>query len=187
MSRKVFTLAVLSVLTFTAQLAAADDTPPEPPRRRATAVALSAGGAALSIGVAVLGFEANNRTLFAVGALSSLVTPSAGEVYAGQLFTWGQGIRVVSGGLLTAGFEKFLDCGLSSGSRRDQCERNRDQTSTLLLGGVIGYGVGLLYDIATADSAVDRYNERYHLHVAPVMTRTAGSSSAIGVRISGSF
>jgi hypothetical protein len=183
MSKTLVTVAVLSALTFTTQFASADDTTPGP-KSRNTAIALSAGGTALSIGLVVAGASTNDRTLFGAGILSSLVTPSAGEIYAdGNPFTWGMGIRAVSSVVAIVGFNEAFQCFL----RNDTCHDDPALATTLIGAGAVGYATGIVYDLATAGTAVDEYNKKFNLHVAPTLLRTTSSSPTVGVGIGGSF
>ena len=59
--------------------------------------------------------------------------------------------------------------------------------TALILIGAIGYVTGTLYDIATAPSAVDDYNQQLHLHVTPTVIPTASSGPAVGLGLGGSF
>ena len=171
-------VAVLSALSFTTRLAAADDAAPEP-RSRGTAFALSAGGTALSVGVVAIGASTGRRDVAVAGLLSSLVTPSAGEIYAGELPTWGMGIRIVSAGVAIAGVSEALKCPLASNS----CPG----VGGLLAASALGYASGIIYDLATAGTAVDHYNERLRLRVTPTVIPTASSGPAVGLGIGGSF
>lgn len=189
MWKRVVPLAVLFALTFAARLAAADEPAPEP-KNRGTAFALAGGGTALSIGVTAVGLAAGNGPLIAAGALSSLVTPSAGAWYAGESLTWGLGIRLLSSAVLIAGAAEGFKCvghiGYGSGNG-EPCEHDPRRAGNLVLIGGIGYGVGVLYDILTAGSAVDRYNERFHVRVAPIASSTAASGRTFGLGVHGSF
>lgn len=182
MSKTLTIVTALSALTFATHLASADNPTPGPKSRK-TAFALSAGGTALSVGLAVAGGYTNNGTLLGAGLLSSLVTPSAGEVYAGSPFTWGLGIRTVSAVVAIAGVNEGLKCILGG----DTCHNNKPLAATLISAGAIGYATGIVYDLATAGTAVDEYNRKFNLHVAPTMMRTASSGTAVGVGIGGSF
>lgn len=180
--------AVLSTLMITAQLAAAEDDAPPALKDRSTAFALSVGGTALSAGLSVAGIATGNEKLFVGGVLSSLVTPSAGEIYAGRYLTWGQAIRAVSAGVEIAGMVEAYRCfSAAFGFARPSCHDNPALASALLISGMVGYSAGIIYDIATAGSAVDRYNERHHLQITPVAGRTADAGSMVGVVIRGAF
>lgn len=182
MSKMLITIAAAAALTFTAHVASADDAMPEP-RSRNTAFALSAGGTALSIGLVVLGGATHSDTLAGVGALSSLITPSAGEFYASRPITAGMGLRVSSALVVLWGFSEGFKC-LDGDAH---CHDNAVLGGTLIAAGTIGYATGIVYDIATAGSAVDAYNRKHNLHVAPTVLPTASSGPAFGVGIGGTF
>src|SRR5689334_23206687 len=99
---KALAVALLATLTLTARLAAAEPDAPEY-KSPTTAAALSAGGTLLSVGVTLVGVDTHNGTLAVAGALSSLITPAAGEIYAGKLFTPGIGLRLAGAGLAVVG------------------------------------------------------------------------------------
>jgi hypothetical protein len=182
MSKMLITIAAAAALTFTAHVASADEAMPEP-RSRDTAFALSAGGLGLSIGLVGVGATVHNSTIGGIGLLSSLITPSAGEIYAGKFFTLGLGLRVVSAAAGIAGLEEAFKCFLAS----SECQHNNGLAGVLIVGGTIGYASGILYDIATAGSAVDDYNRRHNLHVSPTVLPTASSGPAVGMAIGGTF
>jgi hypothetical protein len=182
MSKLLVIAAALSALAAAPALASADE-PAEEPLDRNTAFLLSLGGTAASATMVVIGGSSSNGTLFAVGLVSSLVTPAAGEIYAGKLFTWGMGIRVVSAGAAVVGFAEAFKCLFAE----DTCHSDTEAAGTLIAAGAIGYAGGVLYDIATAGSAVDDYNRRYHLRVTPTVIPTTSSGPAVGVGVAGSF
>lgn len=179
---KVLPIAVLCTVTLAARHASADDDVLEP-KSRTAAVALSASGTALSLGLMTVGLVTDNGTLLSAGALSSLITPSAGEIYAGQIATWGMGLRVASAGIALVGASEAFKCIEDDGT----CHNDPALAGTLLLVGGIGYASGIIYDIATAGSAVDRYNKKHNLRVTPLATRSATTGQTFGVGLSGSF
>jgi hypothetical protein len=182
MSKMLVTVAALSALVFTTHVASADDDPPEPKSRDA-AVVLSVGGTALSLGLVLAGASSNNATLVGTGLLSSLVTPSAGEIYAGKPLTAGMGIRLVSAASAVAGVGEAFKCFLASST----CQNDPALAGVLITAGALGYATGILYDIATAGAAADEYNRKHNLHVTPTVLRTPSSGPAVGVGIGGSF
>ncbi|HEY0479208.1 MAG TPA: hypothetical protein VGD37_16935 [Kofleriaceae bacterium] len=182
MSKMLITIAAAAALTFTAHVASADDATPEP-RSRNTAFALSAGGTALSIGLVALGGATHNGTLAGAGVLSSLISPSAGEFYAGRPITAGMGLRVSSGLVVLWGFAEGSKC-LEGDAH---CHDNAVLGGALIAAGALGYVTGVAYDIATAGSAVDAYNRKHNLHVAPTVLPTASSGPAVGMAIGGTF
>jgi hypothetical protein len=177
-------VAVLSALLFTipSRFAAADDAPPEP-KDRDTAVLLSAGGTLASATLLAVGVKTENGALAAAGLISSLFTPSAGEIYAGRLGTPGLGLRLISAGVTVVGLEEAFKCFLAS----SPCQHDSGLAAGLIVAGGIGYASGILYDIATAGSAVDDYNRRMHVRVTPTVIPTASSGPAVGLGIGGSF
>jgi hypothetical protein len=177
-------VVVLSVLTFAPQLASADDAVPET-KSRDTAFADSAIGSVLSLGVMAQGVVGDDPTLAAAGLVGALILPSAGEFYAGKSLTWGMGIRVAAAAAAIVSLEESHRLSFA------------DRPGTLALGllyenglgtvSTVAFMTGILYDIATAGTAADEYNRKFHLHVAPTVMRTTSSGSAVGLGIGGSF
>jgi hypothetical protein len=185
MRRAQVVVAVVSVLAFATRLAAADE-PTLQNKDRDKAVALSIGGTVASIGLVVAGVRMHNGTLAGAGAFSTLIAPAAGEIYAGKLFTTGMVIRLSSAGAVVTGVIGEGIVSLSSAFREDR--REDDSTIEALIAvGAIGYATGILYDIATAGSAVDEYNLWVQLHVAPTVISTPSGGPAVGLGLGGSF
>jgi hypothetical protein len=180
-------VAVVAVLMFATRLAAADEVAPES-KDRGTAFWLSGGGTAVSIGLVLAGASTHSATLSSAGAISSLVTPAAGEIYAGKLFTAGMGIRLVSLGIAYAGAAELASCSFPL-AEAGSCSGSASAGSgaALLILGGLGYWGGIIYDIATAGRAVDDYNQRLRLHVTPTVIPTASSGPAVGLGLGGSF
>ena len=183
MSKLIPVVVVVGALILaTSRAASADEAPPEP-RNRNTAFALSVGGTALSAGLVMVGMRIDSASLITVGLLSSLVTPSAGEFYASKFVTWGMAIRGASAMSLLAGLDAALECSFVG----DSCHSYEDRAGTLIVAGAIGYAGGVLYDIATAGSAADDFNQRYHLRLAPAVLQTPSANTAVGIGIGGAF
>lgn len=185
MSKMRVAFAIVSALTLTTRLAAADDAPAW--KDRDAAFKLSAGATVVSIGLVVAGASTGHDTWIDAGLVSSLITPSAGELYAGKLLTPGQGIRAASAGIGLLGLNEALHCGFYVGWTTDSCRNSGDITRALILIGAIGYATGTIYDIATASRAADDYNQRLHLRVTPTVIPTASSGPAVGLGLGGSF
>ena len=179
---KAIAVALLATLTLTARLAAAEPDVPEH-KDPGTAVMLSAGGTLLSVGVLLVGVDTRNSTLAVAGALSSLITPAAGEIYAGKLFTPGIGLRLAGAGLAVVGVGEALNCAFTTAP----CDRNERLVSGLLIGGAVSYASGVVLDIALAGSAAEDFNRKHDLHIAPIASRTATAGQTFGVGLSGSF
>jgi hypothetical protein len=132
----------------------------------------------------IVGDKANNGGMISAGLLSSLLTPSLGEWYAGKLVTPGMGIRAASAVATIVGAAESLKC-LDAES-----DCHTDASAPYLLGaGLLGYATGTIYDIATAPSEARRYNERHGLRLtlAPTPLRTPSGQATMGVGIGGSF
>ncbi len=156
----------------------------EAPKNENTALALSLGGTAASAALVIVGGQANNSGMISVGLLSSLVTPSLGEWYAGKVLTPGMGIRAASAVATIVGLAESLKCLDAEGS----CQT--DSAAPVLLGaGLLGYAGGTIYDIATASREARRYNQRHGLTltVAPTPLRAPSGQATMGVGIGGTF
>jgi len=184
------TLAATTLLT--AGLAHADDvvmapgnTPPVSsdvgPKSPDTALMLSLGGTAASAALVLAGGASNDGGLVAAGLLSSLVTPSLGEWYAGKPLTLGMGVRVASAAAEMYGLAEAFSCW-------DSCSSGDNNTAgVLIIGGLVGYAAGTIYDIADAPSSAREYNRAHAWHITPAMMRTPSGNTQLGVGIGGSF
>jgi hypothetical protein len=182
MSKNLVMVVVLSM--FAPQLASADDAAPEAKSRNA-AFAYSAIGSAVSLGILAQGVRSDDRTLAAMGLVGVLILPSAGEVYAGKLTTWGMGIRVAAAAAAIVSLADIPRLSLADHPGTLAFALfNENGLGTL---SVVAYAGGVLYDLATAGTAVDEYNQRRHLRVTPTVIPTASSRPAVGLGIGGSF
>jgi hypothetical protein len=186
MSKALVLVPAFLALASAARSASAEDGPVPGDRDRNVAFALSSGGTALSIGLVALGAHGDG-TLAMTGLLSSLVTPAAGEFYAGKMLTWGTGIRVVSGVAAVVGLAVVVRCTSLAVFVSGPCRENPDAAAALMVTGAVGYAAGIVYDIATAGSAVDDYNRRLHLRITPTILQTASSRATVALGIGGSF
>ena len=147
-----------------------------------TAILLSLGGTAGSVALMVAGANssgANADSLITAGLLSTLVTPSLGHWYAGHYLTAGMPMRAGGGVLVIAGLAKAL------GSENSDGGGNGDAGATMFLAGAGLYLGGVLYDIATAPSAAEHWNDK-HLQIAPTMV-SSGTHTTVGLGLGGSF
>lgn len=178
MFRLLVTVMVVCALALPTRFASAE-TPA--PKNRTTALALSLGGTLVSLGLTAAGAGSQDGVLLATGLVSSLVTPSAGEIYAGELFTAGMGIRLLSAGVGYVGVGVALRCFLVT----RPCEKHDGLAVSLITAGAAGYVSGIVYDIATAGAAVDRHNRRIELQLAPIIPTPANRAAGLSLR--GSF
>jgi len=181
---KLLTLAVAATALCTATVAHADpaETGDQGPKDPTTALELSLGGTAASGALLGIGIGANNGGMIAAGLLSSLVTPSLGEWYAGKPITLGMGVRAASAFVLLAGLSESLKC-----LDETNCTNDNKAAGELLVGGLIGYAGGTIYDIAMAPSAARDFNREHQIHLAPTYMRTPSGSATMGVGIGGTF
>ena len=199
---KLAPLAALAATLCAPLLARADDGPPgmtapmtapvsistgasrEAPKSETTALELSLGGTAASAALVIIGGQVDNPGMISAGLLSSLVTPSLGEWYVGKVATPGLGIRAVSAVATVVGAAEALKCLDAEGD----CHTDAS-AGYLLVGGVIGYAGGTIYDIATAPREARRYNERHGLRLtlAPTPLRTPSGQATMGVGVGGTF
>jgi len=177
-------LAVTAAVSLCAATAHADPADPgdQGPKDPTTALELSLGGTAASAGLVAIGAGAHNDGMILAGLLTSLVTPSFGEWYAGKPVTLGMGLRVASTLVFVAGASEAFKC-IDS----DNCQNNNAAAGAMLLGGLIGYAGGTIYDIAAAPSAAREFNRAHQIHVVPTYMRTPSGDAAMGMGIGGTF
>jgi hypothetical protein len=84
--------------------------------------------------------------MLAAGLLGSLALPSAGEMNGGKLVTLGMGLRAGSAILFLLGVGESVQCFFAE---------NTCGAAARLFGGALGYGTGIIYDIATAATSAE--------------------------------
>jgi hypothetical protein len=180
---KLVALAAVASLAVTSVAHA--DPGDEGPKDPNTALLLSLGGTAVSGALFLAGthmdYEQGDH-LIEAGLLSSLVTPSLGEWYAGKPLTVGMGIRGASALAEMYGLAEAFSCW-------DECSNNDNDTAgVLIVGGLIGYGAGIIYDIVDAPNAARAYNRAHATwQVVPTVMRTPSGDMHMGVGIGGAF
>ncbi len=180
---KLVLLTIAAVTLCTASLAHAQDgADASGPKDPTTALEWSLGGTAASGALFAIGLSSDNSEMMAAGLLTSLVSPSFGEWYAGKAVTAGMGIRAASGLVFMAGVSEALKC-----LDETDCSNNNTAAGAMLLGGLIGYAGGAIYDIATAPTAAHEFNAAHQIHLAPSYTRTPSGNAAMGIGIGGTF
>lgn len=152
------------------------------------ALALSAGGAAASIGVFTLGWHEGHTLTFdgwlkasLIGLGTTLVTPSLGEWYAGTFMTAGLGFRLAGIGVSAAGLASAKLC-------FGECRGQSTGAIVIVgLGGLI-YATGIVWDIATARSTARQANARRQpVAFTPSIQISPSGRSAYGIGIGGIF
>jgi hypothetical protein len=173
--------ALLALLAFTTVAHAEPDPAPEPKSAEAAtwwSIGVTAGGVAALAGMAASHDKGQQAALMSMGALSVLVGPSIGHIYAHDPWTVGLALRG-AGFTLAVMAESFGQvCAMGS---QDCHFSNGPSTGALATAGVIAL-VGTLLDLATTPEAVHRYNAT--IVVAPVQAR---DGVAPGLAFAGQF
>jgi hypothetical protein len=178
--------AVLLMIILGTRVASADSTEPNSPD---FALALSAGGTLVSLGLLVGGWHDLEHTTVgpklwattsAIGLESTLITPSLGQWYAGKFMTTGLALRLA--GIAAGGLAALNICS------SENC--HSDRSAVLLLGGlgVLTYAVGVGWDIATVRTTTKEGNARRHAPViTPSVLTTPSGHAAYGLGLGGRF
>ena len=128
-----------------------------------TATALSGVGAGVSGALVVSSFvfgtgnDDFNRPLLFTGMISSIVTPSLGQLYAGEYLTVGMGLRAGAAGLATLALltqEEDVTCD----DGRRACKDLKGAGLALMGLAAIAYIGGVAYDVQDAGDAAKRAN-----------------------------
>jgi hypothetical protein len=148
-----------------------------------TATLLSAISSGVSGVVVAAGFisapnaERINEPVMYTGIGMLFVTPSLGELYAGQYLTWGMGIRLLASGLAVYTLQTqttLAVCDTASSSQAPKCEVFSEGAYPLLGIAAIGFIGGVWYDVLDAKDAVRRYNKKHDLSVTPMVPTSNG-------------
>ncbi|MBA3461403.1 MAG: hypothetical protein H0T46_15680 [Deltaproteobacteria bacterium] len=169
-------LASIVIATGSAHAGSPDTSPPKDPN---TALALSLGGSLVSVGLMGAGMARNDETgakLFVAGLWSTVITPSLGHWYAGEVASTGFKIRLAGAAIVGVGLAQAMRCLF--------CEdEDRGLVAATIGGGI--YAIGAIWEIADAPGAAERRNKR-ELQIAPAMVST-GAHPTLGVGIGGTF
>lgn len=164
------------------------------PKSRRTAELLSGVGASVSGAVVIAGFvtapdsKRINPLVMYTGIGLLFVTPSLGELYAGEYLTIGMGVRALAAGLAVYTLETqttLATCDSALSSTEPPCEIFTEAAYPLLGIAAIGFIGGVWYDALDAGDAVDRWNRRHGLSVTPGVPTASGP--APGLTLSGRF
>ena len=151
------------------------------------ATALSGVGVGASSALVVASFFVGNgrddinAPLFLTGLGTSIVTPSLGQIYAGEYLTLGMGVRAAGGVLAAIAIltqRETVAC--DDGIHRD-CKGLEGAGIALLGLAAIGYIGGIAYDVQDAGDAAVRANGP-HVTLAPTLLPHGG-----GLAIAGAF
>jgi hypothetical protein len=187
---------------------------PHHSRDRETARWLSIGGALGSVAIASVGagmvaygfsggrgynlaFEDTRRDgeiVIGVGAATTLLTPSLGEWYAGDLWSTGMKLRVAGIGVGLLGMVVYFSsgspesCFLFEGGDYCSAGTPRAVVGTAVIGGIAGalFVGGIVYDLFDAAKAADRYDAS-HVEVMPTVLRTANGATLPALGLAGRF
>ena len=164
------------------------------PKKKQTAQVLSGVSASVSGAVVIGAFMAApdgkrfNEPAMYTGLGLLAITPSFGELYAGQYLTWGMGIRAVAGALAVYTLQtqtRLARCDTAQSSNDPPCEIFTEGAYPLLGLAAIGFIGGVWYDVLDSGDAVDRYNRANGFSIAPVVPTTSGL--APGMSLIGTF
>lgn len=173
----------------------------EPPKgkSRVLAQALAGIGTGVSAGLAFTslwitkksGFgnvdEVANPPLLIAGLASSVVTPSLGQYYAGEYWSWGMAVRALSGGAIALGAFGLTENPTCvdiqhPDNQEHHCRGLTEIGVAVIAVGVIGYVGGVAYDLYDTPDAVDRYNAKHGIYVSPTLTMDpATGSTTVGI------
>jgi len=163
-------------------------------KSRKTAQIMSAVSAGVSGGVVLAGFMAApdakriNEPIMYTGLGMLFVTPSLGEFYAEQYLTIGMGVRALATGLAVYTLQTqttLATCDTAHSSNEPPCEIFKEAAYPMLGIAAIGFIGGVWYDVLDAGDAVDRYNKKHSLGIAPGVPTTNGL--APGMTLLGTF
>src|SRR5687768_15353197 len=139
-------------------------------RDGALATTLSIAGALTPVAMLAVPHHSSDLPGYVLLAgASAILLPSAGHWYAGKFFTTGMGIRAVGGGVATVTIAFLV------ASDGDTHYRRTGQIATV---GLLALGVGTVWDVVTASSAVDAHNRRAFMQATALKT---GDGYGIGV------
>jgi hypothetical protein len=179
---------VIASLALTSPAHAGDEGSERDQKDPDTALALSAAGAGVSAllvaGPYLLGQQGSDwgRATINVGVTSSLLTPSLGQLYAGEYWTSGMTLRGAGAATALVAATLAFDGvgpGTSSGNARSNA------ASLLAVGAAGLYLAGVIYDVGHASDSARHANDR-HLTFAPTMVG-AGADRHMGLGLAGTF
>ncbi len=183
MRRWILTFVVLASIT-----ARAEAQPAREADERSPGVALALSGGITLGGIALTAYGStltpgrSEDTAVALGIITTAVGPTIGNIYAGDVWNAGLGMRLASVGMglvgvtMIAASQCFIEC-------REGSPGLASAGSVVFVGGMVLYGAGTVYEIGNAYAATRRHNARAaRTTVVPVVT-----AEVAGVSLAGSF
>ncbi|HUS28887.1 MAG TPA: hypothetical protein VMZ53_10260 [Kofleriaceae bacterium] len=165
------------------------------PRNRNTARVMSGTAAGVSGAITLAGFittpegDAFNKPVLYTGIGMLMVTPSLGEMYAGQYLTWGMGVRAVATGFAIWTLQTQTEpvrCEVINAPHEPTCNSFNDMAYPLLGIAGIAFVGGVWYDVLDAADSADRFNARHGYTVVPAPMQ-GPNGMAPGLVVSGAF
>ena len=157
-------------------------------KSRTLASALSGIGVGVSSAVVVSSFfignghDDINTPLFLAGLGTSIVTPSLGQIYAGEYLTLGMAVRGGAGVLAGLAFLTQRETVACDDGIHKDCHNFKSGGLALLGLAAIGYIGGMAYDVQDAPDAADRANHTITLALVPTALPHGG-----GLALAGTF
>ena len=173
--------AALALALFAAAAPAHADTVKSPTME----TALSGIGVGVSSSLVIASFfigngrDDINAPLFLTGLGTSILTPSLGQIYAGEYLTLGMGVRAAAGvlaGVAILTQRETVAC--DDGIHKD-CKSLEGAGIALLGLAAIGYVGGIAYDVQDAADAAERAN-RPRFSLLPTVVPHGGGLALVG-------
>lgn len=176
--------AAVTLVTLTSSVAFANpDEPAYEYKSPARATALAAGGTAVGLAGVYLGAqmrEGGDAPIMFMGAVATIIAPSAGAWYAEDTyrFTPGMGVRILGALVMAFGYANAVDRACESDSACTLPIRTRESDATLGVGAALVVG-GAIWDIATAGRYANEANARNA--AKPIVSATQLGTPVVGV------
>ncbi|MGE5181949.1 MAG: hypothetical protein ACM31C_07795 [Acidobacteriota bacterium] len=148
--------------------------PADPVDRKSSGVAIAlsfgttaAGGLMLLAAGHRSGSDPGEGPIVVAGLAAFAIGPTVGHIYAGRIWSTGLAIRLAGASAGVVGATMVLGC-------VDRCDHpdQADVGAGLFLAGAAAYGLGMLYEIASADVAARDYNAAHAaVTLAPLRSR----------------
>lgn len=179
---RVAAAATLVMLTSSVAFASPDQ-PEYEAKSAARATGLAVGGTAVGLAGLYLGSqmrEGGDAPIMFLGAVATVIAPSAGAWYAEDTyrFTPGMGVRILGALVMAFGYANAVDRACESESMCQLPIRSRESDATLGVGAALVVG-GAIWDIATAGRYANEANARYA--AKPIVSASQLGTPVVGV------